>query len=226
MKKKKIYSIVIAAIIIIIGIVVFCYMYAGYKNNVEVYDTAEQITSSEKFNYALKNNISNAFIYGELRASDPVTYPQVTGQYAYIKRVTEQKTRHQRVVHINKTTSVRTYYTWDEINVEDQHCSSISFLEQDFAYGTIPFPQTRHIDTVYLTENTRYVFYGNSVVYTGTVFASLEHNTLLNAAFYENKTIDETIEHLESPAFLVLFWIFWVLLLASVVYIFYNRSNT
>ena len=46
-----------------------------------------------------------------------------------------------------------------------------------------------------------------------------------NSPFYENMTIDETVDHLESDFALWLFWIFWIILIGACVYGFYYLDN-
>lgn len=43
--------------------------------------------------------------------------------------------------------------------------------------------------------------------------------------FYNNSTIDETIERLESDFTIIIFWIFWVILITGMVFGFYYLDN-
>lgn len=44
-------------------------------------------------------------------------------------------------------------------------------------------------------------------------------------SFYNDMTIDKTIEHLETKIQLVIFWIFWIVLTVAATYGFYYLDN-
>lgn len=71
----------------------------------------------------------------------------------------------------------------------------------------------------------RDVYYGSALSYEGTLYASLADNTIAETSFYCEKTIDETIEYLETEWQLVLFWVFWIILTGFAVYGFYYIDN-
>lgn len=56
----------------------------------------------------------------------------------------------------------------------------------------------------------RYKYYGVDTEYKGTIFTDLRDKTISdNTSFYNNSTIDETIERLESDFPIIIFWIFF-----------------
>ncbi|MBO5828752.1 MAG: hypothetical protein J6R59_09945 [Paludibacteraceae bacterium] len=198
------------------------------------YNTALQIENDkEAFEYGMKTNIGNAFVYGDLKAVDTVTYPEISGEYSYIQKVKEKYTRHTRTVTKTKTvngkkqtyTETEEYYTWDKVDSWDKHSEKISFLDVEFEYGTIDFPSSSHITTQKETNNIRYKYYGSPVECNGTLYAILSDNTIKETSFYINSSIDETIEGLKSGWQLVLFWIAWILLTGGCVYGFYYIDN-
>lgn len=38
------------------------------------------------FQYGKDTNVGNAFVYGDLKAVDTVTYPEIGGEYMYVEK--------------------------------------------------------------------------------------------------------------------------------------------
>ena len=101
----------------------------------EIYNKAVKIDSQEMFQYGMDTNIGNAFVYGELKAIDTVTYTEIGGEYMYVKKVKEKYTMHTRQVAHTRTVNGKTetyytteeYWTWDKINSSAIKCKRISF---------------------------------------------------------------------------------------------------
>lgn len=196
----------------------------------EIYNKAVKIESQEMFQYGMDTNVGNAFVYGDLKAVDTVTYPEIGGEYMYVEKVKERYTRHTRKVrHSNgKTTwyTIETYWTWDRVGSEDIKSKEISFCDIVFSSSKIELPGTNYIDTIKESSHIRYKYYGVGTKYTGTIFTDLRDKTISdNNNFYNNSTIDETIEYLESSVGTVIFWIFWVILIGLAVFGFYYLDN-
>lgn len=66
----------------------------------------------------------------------------------------------------------------------------------------------------------------NDTEYTGTIFTELQDKTISdNSSFYENSTIDETVDYLESDWELWLFWVIWIIVIGLCVFGFYYIDN-
>ena len=100
----------------------------------------------------------------------------------------------------------------------------------------IRIPTDQHIttiegDKVWSWESgervkVRFCYYGVATQYTGTIFTELKNNTISdNTPFYENKTIDETVELLESNGGTIIFWVLWIIFIGVCVYGFYYLDN-
>lgn len=50
-------------------------------------------------------------------------------------------------------------------------------------------------------------------------------NTADNSSFYENSTIEETVDYLESDWELWLFWVIWIIVIGLCVFGFYYIDN-
>lgn len=102
----------------------------------------------------------------------------------------------------------------------------VSYLKHIFSSKKIQLPDDDYIDTLKESSHVRFKYYGVGLKYTGTIFTELKNKTIKNnSPFYENMTIDETVDHLESDFALWLFWIFWIILIGACVYGFYYLDN-
>ena len=195
------------------------------------YEQAAKIDGeSTLFEYGMRTDIGNAFIYGKLAAVDTVSHSDIAGEYAYIKKVKEKYTRHTRTVHhrSGKTswTTVEVYYTWDRVGSEEFHCRKITFLGHEFDYGTIHFPGASYIDTVKKSSELRYKYYGCATEYIGTLYANLGNNTVANTEFISGKSLAEAVEIKEDTAsFVYVFWLIWIVLIILAVYGFCYWDN-
>lgn len=220
---------------LLIGIVIHGNINDQLMLKYQKYNTALQIENdTDMFAYGMRTNIGNAFVYGDLKAVDPVTYPEINGEYSYVEKVKEKYTKHYRTVTKTRTdangnthtyTEIEEYWTWDAIDSWSKRATKITFLDIEFDYGTISFPYYSHIDTQKESYYIRYVYYGSPAKCTGTLYTVLNDNTINESKFYNNNTIDETIESLKSGWQLIVFWIFWVLLTSGCVALFCYFDN-
>lgn len=233
-KREVIASVVIVAFMLIIGFAISENIRQGLLEDYQVYDTAVQIDDKELFEYGMETNIGHAFVYGELKTLDPVSYPEVSGEYSYIKKEEQKYQKHYRYVeeeykdskgkkHTRK--KKEEYWTWDTIRTESKNATQISFLDIEFAYEKILFPSSHQIDIVNTGYHKRNVYYGTGTAFQGTIFTSLKENTINNTKFYENKTIMQTIQSLETGIELVIFWVIYSFVIAGVVFVFYYFEN-
>lgn len=232
-KREIIASISIIAIMLLIGFLISSKISESQMDKNEVYNKAVKIQEQDLFQHGMDTNVGNAFIYGELKTVDPVTYPEIDGQYMYVKKAKERYTRHTRTVTKTRMvngksqayTQTEVYWTWDVINTESKHSKLVTFLGIEFEYGEIYIPEESQIDTQKESSNIRYVYYGSPTTCMGTAFASLKDGKLKDAQFYESKSIEETINYLESEVGIILFWIIWVIIICGSVFAFYYFDN-
>lgn len=219
---------------LLIGIVIHGNINDALMLRYQKYNTALQIENdSDLFVYGMKTNVGNAFIYGDLKAIDTVTFDEIGGEYSYVEKVKEKYTRHTRTVTRTRTingktqtyTTTEVYWTWDRVDSWDRHCEKISFLDVEFDYGTINFPHSEYITTQNESSKIRYKYYGTGTEFTGTLYAILSDNAISETNFNNNRTISETIEHLESGVELFMFWLFWIPFTGGCVYGFYYLDN-
>lgn len=233
-KREILVSIAIIAIMIIFGVMIHGSIEDSLMLKYQEYNTALQINKdADMFKYAMSTNIGNAFVYGDLKCVDTVTYDEIGGKYSYVKKVKERYTMHTRTVTKTRTvngqtqtyTETEVYWTWDVVDSWSKHCKKITFLDVEFDYGKIDFPSAGYITTIQESGTIRYKYYGSPTKCKGTIYSNLKNNTINDTQFYHNATIEETIERLESNAWLVLFWIGWILLTGGLVFVFFYIDN-
>lgn len=154
----------------------------------------------------------------------------IGGKYIYVKKVKEKYTMHtRRVSHgsgNHKYYTTETYWTWDYVGKESKKAKKINFCGIDFKSNKIVLPDDEYVDTVKESSRIRYKYYGVGTEYKGTIFTSLKDKTISDkSVFYNNRNINETVEHLESDMPLILFRIGWILLTGLVVFGFYYLDN-
>lgn len=230
-KREVLFSIVIICIMLIIGIVISGNINDSVMEKQQEYITALQINNDKDlFEYGMRTNVGNAFVYGELKAVDTVTFDEIGGTYSYVEKVKEKYTRHTRTVTYTDSngktrTRTETYWTWDYVDSWDKHSKKITFLGVKFDYGTINFPSTDYICTIKESSKIRYKYYGDPIYSIGTIYTNLKDNTIPKSTMYHNMTIEEALELKTSDFGVVLFWIFWVALTGCIVYGFYEIDN-
>lgn len=208
---------------------------AADEANQQYYQAVKISDDSEVFRYGMRTNIGNAFVHGRLEAADSVSYEELDGEYAYIKKVKEKYTKKTRRVKKTRTVNgetetyyvTETYWEWDVVGRESKHCESIRFLDADFAYGTIEFPMAYHADTMNGGYHIRYKYYVCDLSYDGTIYADLRDGTVNNAVFINGATVEGAVEHMvsKSASGVVAFWIFWIVLTGAAIYGFCYFDN-
>ena len=233
-KREILASISIIAVMILIGVLISGKISEHQMDENEVYNKAVKIESTDLFQYGMDTNIGNAFVYGDLKAVDTVTYPEIGGKYMYVKKVKERYTEHTKQVAHTKTVNgksqtyytTETYWSWDRVGSENVKCKEISFCGITFDSNKFGIPSTKYIDTIKESSHVRYKYYGTETKFTGTIFTKLKDKTISdNTYFYNNKNIEETVDCLESEGGEISFWICWIILIIACVFGFYYLDN-
>lgn len=233
-KRELLVSISLIAILLMIGVLTSGEITEARMDADEVYNKAVKIDTADMFEYGMRTNVGNAFVYGNLKAIDTVTFPEIDGEYMYVRKVTERYTRHTRTVTKTKTvngktqtyTEIEVYWTWDEIDRVSLTCNQVSFLDVTFDSGKIDIPSPSYIDTIKESSKIRYKYYGTGTEFVGTIFTDLRDNTITDGTdFYNARTIDETVELLKAIDWTIAFWIVWLGFICCAVYGFYYINN-
>lgn len=232
-KREILVSISIVAVMIAVGFLISGKISEHEMDKNEKYNKAVKINSQELFRHGMDTSVRDAFVYGELKAVDTVTYPELGGEYMYVKKVKEIYTQHTRTVTTvdgngRTHTTTQTYWSWDAVSSEDIKCKEITFCGVKFPSNKVALPSKKYINTVNESYYVRYNYYGIGTSYTGTIYTKLMNGTISdNSRFFENSNIEETISYLEteSKGGVILFWIFWIAATAALVYGFCYLDN-
>ena len=234
-KREIIAGFIIIAFMMIVGFFISDNITDWQNDQNAKYQKALHIENDkDMFQYGMDTNIGNAFVYGELKAVDPVTYDEIDGEYMYVKKVKEKYTMHtRRVAHtrkVGKTTqtyyTTETYWTWDWADSEDKKCKNINFCGITFDSNKIDMPSQHLIDTIKESSHIRYKYYGVSVSHTGTIFTKLADGSIsYNTKFYENESIDDVLKDKTTEGWNIVFWVAWIILTGILVFGFYYLDN-
>lgn len=230
-KREILVSIVIAALMIMFGFLISTQWSESQQESDIKYNKAIQIDNdTDLFQYGINTNVGNAFVYGELKAVDSVTYPEIGGEYMYVRKVEEHYNMHTRTVTTTdskgkKHTRTETYWTWDYAGEEDKSCKTINFCGIDFDSSKIPFPGKDYIDTLSGGYHIRFEYYGVPAVNKGTIFTNLKDKTINNTKYYNNMDLEESFRYVTTHFPMWLFWLLWIMLIGAVIYGFCYLEN-
>ena len=95
-KREILVSIIIALISIMIGIFISGKISDSQDAGRESYQKAIQIEEPEIFRHCMSVNSGDGLIYGELKAVDTVSDPNIEGEWLYLSKKTQRYTMHTR----------------------------------------------------------------------------------------------------------------------------------
>lgn len=223
-------SISIIAVMLLIGFVISGKISQIQSDRNAKYNKAVKIESADLFRYGMDTNVGNAFVYGELKAVDTVTYPEIGGEYMYVEKIEEHYNRHTRTYtttdgkgHTRIHTEV--YWSWDYAGSEDMQCKEVSFCGVVFDSNKIKLPSEDYIDTIKESGYVRYKYYGTNIEYKGTIFTELKDKTISDSTPFYELSIGETKDMLETNSGVVIFWIVWIIVMVLAVFGFYYIDN-
>lgn len=231
-KREVLVSVSIIALMLIIGLLINAKISEKIMDSNSKYNKALKIESQDLFEYGMRTNVGNAFVYGELEILDPVTYDEIGGQYSYVEKVKEQYTQHTRQVSYTdangKTkTKTETYWTWDVVSRESKKSKKCLFLNNEFDYSKFDGLYDSYIDTLNGGFHVRYKYYGAPIKATGTIFASLKDGDIGDKVlFRKDMNAKEAYEDaLKGNSPQIIFWIIWIAFTGAITYGFYYLDN-
>lgn len=223
-------SISIIAVMLLIGFVISGKISQIQSDRNAKYNKAVKIESADLFRYGMDTNVGNAFVHGDLKAVDTVTYPEIGGEYMYAEKVEEHYNMHTRTYTTTDgkgrtTTHTEVYWSWDYAGSEDMQCKEVSFCGVVFDSDKIKLPSADYIDTIKESSHVRYKYYGTNIEYTGTIFTELKDKTISDSTPFYELSVEETKELLETNSDVVIFWIIWIIVMVLAVFGFYYIDN-
>lgn len=233
-KRELIFSAVILSVMIVLGILIYGNIKEYETDRNAIYNKAVKFEDSDLFKYGMRTNVGNAFISGELKAVDPVTFDEVDGRYLSIKKVEERYNRHTRtvtsttVVNGKPKTTTRTevYYSWDYAGKEERNATKVLFNDIEFDASKFDLPGYMHIDTQKVSSHVRYVYEGVPSEMIGSVFTKLENNTISDdTTFYKDTTIEDLYGYLSVDIYGGIFIVAWTILTGIILFVFFYAEN-
>lgn len=229
-RREVIVSVVIIAVMFILGFLISGKVMDAQNDKNAEYNKAIHIDNTDLFVYGMNTNTGNAFIYGDLKAVDTVSFDEIDGQYMYVKKVEEHYNMHTRRVsyRVNGKTRYRTetYYSWDYHDSWEKHSEKISFCGVEFDYGKVVTPGSYHLDTIKESSRVRHVYYVVDAQHIGTIYTNLFDGTISNSSkFFKNTSIEEALEQCTTNSYSVIFWVLWCMLTGGLVVGFYYLEN-
>ena len=237
-KREVIFSVIIIAIMMGIGIIIGNHITKKIHDKNEIYSKSVTIDSNEMFKYGIDTNIGDSFSYGKLFAVDTVDMDDLHG-YMYIARELEEYTKHYRTVTETHRRSDGTtytthrreeYWTWDHVRTDTKHNVKVNFCGVEFFTKDFPIPSSYHLKTVSCGYHKRYNYSVIDNEYVGTLFADLDNHYIskerVEPKFMKNVNIENALEEFTIPTqFVLFFWIPWIILTIVLVIVFYYVDN-
>jgi hypothetical protein len=231
-KREIIASISIICVMLILGIFISSKITEAEADAKQRYNVALKISDVDTFTYGMKTNVGDAFVCGELKAIDPVSFSEINGEFMYIEKVREEYVDHPTEVtdydKNGKVTGSNTEHnwSWDRMGSEDKKCKKVTFLGINFKSSQFGLPTAHHIDTIYHGSDKRYQYYAVESNMTGSIFTSLKDNNIKNKnSFYQNRNAEELYKQLSAGGGVIVFWLLWIILIGGLVYGFYYYDN-
>lgn len=199
----------------------------------EKFTTATQITDDQQFQYALDTDFGNVIAYGKLVAEQPVSADDLEGKYAILHKITEQYTRHTRVVtytdgkgHTYSRTEV--YWTWDRVKWEEDSTESFSFMGVSFPADKFSISTHRQGSMIYDNSMLRHYYEVADADLVGSIHTQIQEHTITDDnVFYDNTepqaVVDQSVKN--TGMLVAMFWAFWIALIAGAVYGFCEMEN-
>ena len=229
-KRECVASVTIVAVMMIIGFLVAGRIDSWQIQKNSEYYAALQITDPEQFRYGMDTSVGKAFVYGELQAVDPVTYPEIGCAYLYVEKVEEHYNMHTRTVtetdskgHTHTWTEV--YWSWDYYGSESIHSQRIRFLTIEMEYGKIKSPSAKYIARVQESSGVRFNYYAVPAEYRGTIYTDLRDGSISDNSEMLANTDIETALKTKTTSWIGVFWLIWIILTGAVTYGFCYLDN-
>ena len=238
-KREILFGVIIVLVMLAIGFGISGAIKEYAQSKAEKYTTAVRIEDAGQFSYGMSTDFGNALVYGTLQAGQPVTYPELEGEYLEISMVEERYTMHTRTVTYTDSngrshTKTETYWTWDYDGEEKWASDTVEFLGAEFATSQFNLPGQDTLELkdgsryLYETSHVRYYFTGLPAVFDATIHADLRGGDIgQGVEVFQELTPAEVVEDQVSGQKIpvIIFWVVWVLLTGGAVVGFFYLEN-
>lgn len=238
-KREILFGVIIVLVMFAIGFGISGAIKEYAQSKVEKYTTVVRIEDAGQFSYGMSTDFGNALVYGTLQAGQPITYPELEGEYLEISMVKERYTMHTRTVTYTDSngrshTRTETYWTWDYDGEEQWMSDTVEFLGAEFATSQFSLPGQSTLDLkdgsryLYESSHVRYYFTGLPAVFEATIHADLRDGDIgQGVEVFRDQTpaevVDDQINGQQTPV--IIFWVVWILLTGGAVVGFFYLEN-
>lgn len=235
--REVIFSVLIIGILYSIGFLISSAIQKGVDERNLKYRQAIQIKDSgDELRQASETDIGDAFVEGDFKTIDPVTWEGLKGEHLEIRRDKEKYTMHTRTKTYTVTdgkgrphtrTRIVTYWTWDLVKRDSKKAKEISFCGNVYPTDTFSYDYIDsgcHIkDTGY---HTRDVFHYLPKDFRGAIYCSLKDNKINGKPeVRRGRTIDSLYKEYTTSHAVTIFWWFWGFLIVCAVVLFVIIDN-
>lgn len=238
-KREVLFGVIIVLVMTAIGVMISGAITEHMQEKAEQYTTAVRIEDSGQFSYGMNTDFGNALVYGTLQAGQPVTSPELEGEYMVVCMTEERYTMHTRTVTYTDSdgkshTRTETYWTWDYVGKEEWRSETIVFMGRVFRFEQFDLPRQDSLVLkeggryLYESAHVRYYFDGLPASFEATIHADLRDGDIgQNVGVFRDKTpekvVEDQINGQKVPV--IAFWVVWVLLTGGAVVGFFYLEN-
>lgn len=227
--REVIFSVLIIGILYTIGFLISSAIQKSVDEEQLKYRQAIQIKDSgDELRQASETDVGDAFVEGDFKTIDPVSWDGLKGEYLSIRRDKEKYTMHTRTEtytvtdgkgHTHTRTRIVTYWTWDLVKRDNKKAKEISFCGNVYPTDTFSYDYIDsgcHIkDTGY---HTRDVFHYLPKDFRGAIYCSLKDNKINGKPEVRRGcTIDSLYKEYTTSHAVTIFWWFWGFLIVCAV---------
>ena len=231
--REVVFSVLIVGVLYVIGFLAAGAIEKHVAANQLKYRQAVQIKESgEELTHACSTDVGDAFVEGDFRTVDPVSWDGLAGEHLSIRRDKERYTMHTRTVTYTdgkgKThTRKEHYWTWDVVSSDTRRATKLTFCGNEYAVGTFDCRGVgggRHVHNT--GWHTRDVFYYQRKDFRGTVFAQLKDGGIQGCPYvHVGKSLEQTYKSYTTSYAATIFWLLWWVCIAASVYGFFVIDN-
>lgn len=199
------------------------------RNN--MYETAIPTQSKDSYDYVLKTQQGIFYTEAEVEAKNPVSLPEISGEYTSLYVVEEHYVMKTRVVTEtdkdgNITTKIETYWEWEVYRRDTYNTDILIVHGNEYPYNKFKGIDEDRITRLKPRSHVRVTYYGSPVKDTYMFIAKATEAGLQTTygkdtgIYLEKAKYDTYVEdHVSSGVFgKWAFWIFWVTLIGATVY--------
>lgn len=237
-KREILFSTIILAIMIGIGVWISNPIISSLTQNALETVSAVKITDAEKFGYIKRTNAGKFYAEGPLVANDTIRLPELRRGYSYVEKVKEVYTMHTETYTTtddkgHTQVHTRTYWSWDAKKKEKFETKTYTFLGGRFTKADIKYNVVKDKDTIIYEpkklfhDEVRHVYYTTPITVNGILVGTADGKSYKNMCFKRGGHIVKEVERAENEISTVpvVFWIMWIILTGGLIALFYAAEN-